>query len=286
MNTPSPLVPQGATPPRAKNSLYIKILMILSVHVVVIGGMLLQGCTHTTDQAKQEGSSTTAADTAAVPATPPNTTPAPGSLETAPVYNPSLTATTSVTSVTPGPTPFPMPSNTSLALKPTQTDVTAPIAPGEGKDYVIVKGDTLAVIARKNGVSLKALQEANPGVDPKKLQIDHKLHVPAASAALATTTTTNAVAGAADATQNEYVVKAGDVLIKIAKSHGTTVKKIMAMNELKSTSIRAGQKLKLPAKEPAAAASATTAAPITTASAAPLPAPTPAGGRTSPVAAN
>jgi hypothetical protein len=48
MNTPSPLVPQGATPPRGKSSLYFKVLMILTVHVVVIGGMLLQGCKDTT----------------------------------------------------------------------------------------------------------------------------------------------------------------------------------------------------------------------------------------------
>src|SRR5580698_9689088 len=64
MNTPSPLVPQGATPPKPKSSLYFKVLMILSVHVVVIGGMLLQGCkdTSTKDQLTKDGSASPAAD--------------------------------------------------------------------------------------------------------------------------------------------------------------------------------------------------------------------------------
>src|SRR5271169_5939064 len=64
MNTPSPLVPQGTQPPRGKSSLYFKVLMILSVHVVVIGGMLLQGCkdTSTKDQANKDNSATPGAD--------------------------------------------------------------------------------------------------------------------------------------------------------------------------------------------------------------------------------
>ena len=37
-------------------------------------------------------------------------------------------------------------------------------------EYVVVKGDTLAKIAKKNGVTLKALKAANPGVEPTKLK--------------------------------------------------------------------------------------------------------------------
>lgn len=50
MNTPSPLIPQGVTPARGKSSFFFKVLMILTVHVVVIGGMLLQGCKDTKDK--------------------------------------------------------------------------------------------------------------------------------------------------------------------------------------------------------------------------------------------
>jgi LysM repeat protein len=291
MNTPSPLIPQGATPPRPKNSLYIKILMVLSVHVVVIGGMLLQGCnnTSTKDQAKQDGSSLTSSDTTSASAPPVIAPPAAAPAELPPVINPNLT--------NPAPAPLasaqPMPSSTSLVPPAKSTDIVAPAATGEVKEYVIAKGDTLGAIARKNGLSLKALEEANPSVNAKKLQIGQKVQIPAATAALATTTAAKDAApgaGAEAADGAVYVVKTGDILLKIAKAHGTTVKKIMAMNDLKSTSIRAGQKLKLPAAKTSSTDAATTPATVSSAPTPPAAAPmkvsatTPATG--SPVAAN
>ena len=50
---------------------------------------------------------------------------------------------------------------------------------------MIVAGDTFSTIAKKTGVSVKAIKEANAGLDDKKLQIGHKLQIPA-SAAVAT----------------------------------------------------------------------------------------------------
>ncbi len=46
-----------------------------------------------------------------------------------------------------------------------------------------------------------------------------------------------------------YTVKSGDTLGKIARAHGTSYKKIMAVNDLKTTAIHVGQKLKMPAAE-------------------------------------
>ena len=48
----------------------------------------------------------------------------------------------------------------------------AAAGPGE---YSVVKGDTLGGIAKKAGISLKALQDLNPGVDATKLRIGQKL---------------------------------------------------------------------------------------------------------------
>jgi LysM repeat protein len=42
-------------------------------------------------------------------------------------------------------------------------------------EYVVAKGDTLGGIARKVGISLKALQELNPTVNANKMQIGQKL---------------------------------------------------------------------------------------------------------------
>jgi LysM repeat protein len=51
---------------------------------------------------------------------------------------------------------------------------TTPAGPGE---YVVAKGDNLGAIAKKNGISLKAIQDLNPGVNANRLQIGQKLKV-------------------------------------------------------------------------------------------------------------
>ncbi len=45
--------------------------------------------------------------------------------------------------------------------------------------YTIKSGDSLAKIARANGVSLADIEAANPGVDPKHLKIGQKINLPA-----------------------------------------------------------------------------------------------------------
>jgi len=46
--------------------------------------------------------------------------------------------------------------------------------PGPG-EYVVAKGDTLGGIAKKVGISLKAIQELNPDVNANRMQIGQKL---------------------------------------------------------------------------------------------------------------
>jgi LysM repeat protein len=47
--------------------------------------------------------------------------------------------------------------------------------------YTIKSGDSLAKIARANGVSLADLEAANPGVDPKHLKVGQKINLPTKS---------------------------------------------------------------------------------------------------------
>ena len=56
---------------------------------------------------------------------------------------------------------------------------TAPARVSQPRTYLVVKGDTLASIARKQGISLTALEEANPSVNPKKLKAAQVLNLPA-----------------------------------------------------------------------------------------------------------
>ena len=231
-------------------------------------GMLLQGCKDVRQGSSQTGRhfrETQAIQRRCLPPDQPKPhASCPGKRQT--VSNPSLSNTSYAGApASIAPAPLAQTPNTSVLPAAKSTDLGPPAAPGEAKEYVIAKGDTLAVIAHRNGLSLKALMEANPNVNAKKLQIGQKVQIPAATTAVAAAGAKEAAPGVnAEATAAEggvYVVKTGDILLKIAKTHGTTVKKIMAMNDLKSTSIRAGQKLKLPAAKTSAAE--TIAAPAT-----------------------
>jgi LysM repeat protein len=45
--------------------------------------------------------------------------------------------------------------------------------------YTVKSGDSLAKIARANGVTLAEIVAANPGVDPKRLKVGQKINLPA-----------------------------------------------------------------------------------------------------------
>jgi LysM repeat protein len=237
--------------------------MILGIHVVVIGGLLLQGCDKNTpkDTSSATPSPATVADQ---PGPANNPAPAPAPIDTSLAAPASQTANTAPAN--PGAAAIPAPATQlapTLPATPANPAISSsPAAPAAapamsgGREYVIAQGDTLGAIARKNGISVRALQEANSGINPRKLQIGQKLQIPAggtgAGASAAAPIAAAAATDAAGADAILYTVKPGDMLLKIAKAHGTRVKTIMELNDLKTTSIRVGQKLKLPSKVAAA----------------------------------
>jgi hypothetical protein len=159
MDTPTPLIRQGIKPFRGKSTFYFKFFLIFTVHVVAIGGLLLQGCK---DTSPKEAS-------AALP---------------------PLDPTSTITAVNPVQTLPPLTktsfSNTvAIQRPPAQQAPKAPLpaAVTDAKEYVVAPGDTLGTIARKNGVALKALIDANPKINPRKLHAGRKLKVPATKAA-------------------------------------------------------------------------------------------------------
>jgi len=142
-------------------------------------------------------------------------------------------------------------AETNLPVMPVVTPpgVTPPVvqptpAPGGMTEYVVVKGDSFYTIGKKFGVSMKAIQDANPGVDPAKLQIGQKLVIPAPAARAESATGQPLTASG----ETVYTVKSGDTLTKIAAEHGTTIRALRAANDLKTDKIKVGQKLKIPTK--------------------------------------
>ncbi len=83
------------------------------------------------------------------------------------------------------------------------------------KEYVVQKGDTLFLIAKKFGVSLDDLIAANPQIkDPNRLTVGQVIFIPKAPAPPV----------------KKYVVQKGDTLFLIAKKFGVTLNALIAAN--------------------------------------------------------
>jgi len=256
MNNPNPFVPQGSVLEQNKRRSRMKLAVfcVLAVSVCGLTAMLIQGC-------KRE-------QTEAPP----------------PVVEPVVSMTDTNLSPTMVSTGAPPTTVSNIAPPVPYTPPVAPVVPeATGSEYVIVKGDSLAKIAKNNHVSLKALEAANPGVVPTKLKVGQKLTIPAGGAVAPVSGGTSAgteMTGAPSGGGATYVVKSGDTLTTIAKNHHTTIKAIESENSLSTTKIKVGQKLKIPAKAeaaaPAPAPAMTPVAPVTPVTT-PAPAGTPAG---------
>jgi LysM repeat protein len=118
------------------------------------------------------------------------------------------------------------------------------------KGYRIARGDTLVKIAQRNGISQKALLQANPGVQPAKLRGGQWLQIPDGSpVAVSVKRPTNAAGsdGQPPVGDSLYTVKSGDTLLKVAQTHSTSISALRILNGLSSDQLRVGKTLKLPA---------------------------------------
>jgi LysM repeat protein len=244
MNTeqnPSPLVPQGSIVEqknKGRARVKIAVFFVLAIHGIGLMALLMQGCQKEKEPAvgSTEAAATNNETAAAAPTFEPTNTPVAPSNEVA------AAAAAAANSLA---------ANTAAESNANSAQAT-PTA-GASTEYVVAKGDNFYSIAKKVHATVKSLKEANPKVDPTKLQIGQKLQVPAATVA----TASNPAPTVADTSDNSYTVKSGDTLSKIATHYGLTVRAIRSANSLKTDSIKVGQRLKIPVK--AAAASATAA---------------------------
>lgn len=273
MSTPNPLQPQGALDGVAapKSRVRITVLTILALHVVFIGGLLLQGCkegtkapgtadassntvsplpslTDTQYFSSYPGDSTAGPGAGSIPGT--GATPAPA----VPSYVPPAVGTPGYAGPDAG-----APATAGAPGAGTGGGYATPPSPASAvgtamTEHVIRKGDTIRDIAKKYGVTEKAILEANPNAKPRNLKIDDKLVIPAAVASATPAPAGTAAPAAADG--EVYVVKPGDTLTKIARTFGVTVKQLRAANNIKGDRLLPKQKLVIPAR-PAGGATAT-----------------------------
>ncbi len=214
----------------------IAVFVVLAIHGIGLMALLMQGCKPSTS--KEAGS----ADTNSVP-------------ELTDTNMPQVVEDTNYTG---------MGSNVATAtnyVPPPATNLVTdlvPVTPAAVTEHKIVKGDSFAKLATQYHVSRTAIQEANPGVDSSKLQIGQTIKIPAPSTAASATTPGVAPASTSSTGATTYTVKSGDTLIKIGNQFGVTAKAIRTANHLTTDKIRVGQKLTIPGKAGAPAATTAT----------------------------
>lgn len=232
MNTESPLIPQGSfleQKNKGRARVKIAVFVVLAIHGVGLMALLMQGCKPTAQEPVASNIDTN----------PPSTTPA--FLEPTNVV---VMPETNMPIVTPLPESN-VATTTPVITTPDPVAVVTP--PSTVTEHKIARGDTLDKLAKRYGVTRKAIQDANPMVEPTRLQIGKTLQIPAAAPS-STVTSTPAETKPDAAPGQTYKVKSGDNLLKIAKQYGVTTKAIRAANNMRVDRIRVGQTLKIPAK--------------------------------------
>lgn len=227
MNNPNPFVPQGSLleqQSKRRSRLKLGVFCVLAIGVTGLAAMLIQGCKREETDQTGDNNNPPAMDTNTV-ATPDTNQPA------VEASNPPVTAVPPTPAPAPAPAPVPPP-------------------PAAENEYVVVKGDTLSKIAKANGVTVRALEDANSGVTPTRLKVGQKLTIPAGASTTGANAAGETANGIATNTGGDeiYTVKSGDTLTRIARHFGVSLKALMAENNLTTTHIRVGAKLNIPAK--------------------------------------
>jgi len=114
------------------------------------------------------------------------------------------------------------------------------------KIYKVKRGDTVSTIAKKFGVSVKEIVQANNLKKPYHLKVGQKLKIPVKFVASTANTSKSKSAQRKEQLTYSYCtkryrVRPGDSLIKIAKKFGVSAEKLKEMNNLKSSRLKVGQ---------------------------------------------
>ncbi|MCB1051315.1 MAG: LysM peptidoglycan-binding domain-containing protein [Acidobacteria bacterium] len=104
--------------------------------------------------------------------------------------------------------------------------------------YKVRRGDTFSAIAKRNGVSVSSLQQANPGISPKRLQIGQMLVLPIKGGA--------GPSIPLGLSEDFYTVRSGDTLSQIAQKVGVSVRQLQAWNpSIRPEKLRPGQRIRV-----------------------------------------
>jgi D-alanyl-D-alanine carboxypeptidase/D-alanyl-D-alanine-endopeptidase (penicillin-binding protein 4) len=128
--------------------------------------------------------------------------------------------------------PPPDSADTTRAAAPPPPPTPEPAATpsGPAREHTIGPGETLDAISKRYGVTVEQLQEANPGLNPRRLIPGRTVRLPGAAATSASPASPPSSAATAEAPASRHTIRPGDTLDGIARRYGTTVKALQDAN--------------------------------------------------------
>ena len=117
-------------------------------------------------------------------------------------------------------------------------------------EHTVVRGQTVAAIARLYRVTTRLIQDANPGVRLTRLRTGSRLVIPTSFVPTVAEPVTVVGTGSAASTSTtiRYRVRSGETLSELAGRYHTTVTRLRSLNAMGSREmLRAGQVIRVPA---------------------------------------
>ena len=112
-------------------------------------------------------------------------------------------------------------------------------------EYTLRRGETLTHVARRFGVSVASIQDANGGLNPRRLQAGQRIRVPVADE-VTMAIARSAEDGPAEGSWRTHRVRRGDTLWEIARRYDVSVAQLRSWNSMGGRSaLRVGQELRV-----------------------------------------
>ena len=102
------------------------------------------------------------------------------------------------------------------------------------KTHIVKEGETLYIIAQEYEITLEALKDANPGIDPELIVVGQEINIPDQESG-------------EDLSAQTHIVKKGETLAKIAQEYKVTLEDLKAANlDINPDLLVVGQRITIP----------------------------------------
>ena len=137
--------------------------------------------------------------------------------------------------------------NTNTILPGQIIIITENETPPQPTTYKVQKGDTLYSISQKFNTTVDAIKRLN-NITSNNIYINQELYIPTSSTPPSEPLPIPPIDDDENEEYSEYIVQKGDSLWKISRDYNITVKDLIELNNLTTTTLQIGDKLLVPIK--------------------------------------